>query len=265
MDTTDTVHQVLERAWNAHASGEFEAALQDYIWLFEQATTTDPEVAPLRLSYVLGGWAKLAEEYLPARRALVETRDRDSQRLLNGESDDDEGDAVLFNDIRSINDKLGDLQNTYHLFQRLPADMARRCARSALPSLMVCGDYALARSHLPEPGQHLAACAAQLNEQLEGLNFLNHDDMSTLLTDVFNYATEVLLVLDLLSGCGDTAGASGERTSVTACDCARRAPACRPNWRRQAPRWTPWSNCRMSRRPNSAGGAGIHSDPIVIQ
>ena len=69
----DTV-QRLESAWNAHSAGEFEPALQEYIALFD-ATGKDPETASLRLSYVLAAWARLAEEYVPARRALVEVGD----------------------------------------------------------------------------------------------------------------------------------------------------------------------------------------------
>jgi hypothetical protein len=216
----DTVHEVLERAWNAHSAGAFEAALKDYVWLFE-AAATDPETAPLRLSYVLGGWAKLAEEYLPARQALVQTRDADSARLLAAG-----GDAVLFNDIRVINDKLGDLQNTYHLFQRLPDALAQECARPALPSLIACGDFALARRWLPQPEQHLAQAAARLNELKNGINVLTTEGMAELLADVFNYTTEVALVLDLLNGCGDTAAAATARQQAVALVQAPEARAC---------------------------------------
>ena len=145
----DNVHDILDRAFNAHSAGQFDAALQDYIWLFDATSERDSDVAPLRLSYVLNAWAKLAEEYLPARQALVALRERDSERLLAGDGSDIEGDSVLFNDVRAINDKLGDAQHTYQLFQRLPASMARECANSALPSMMACGDFTLARTYLP--------------------------------------------------------------------------------------------------------------------
>jgi hypothetical protein len=215
----DTVHEVLERAWNAHSAGEFEAALKDYIWLFE-ASAADAETAPLRLSYVLGAWAKLAEEYLPARQALVQTRDADTARLLAG------GDASLFNDIRIINDKLGDLQNTYRLFQRLPDALAQGCARSALPSVMACGDFALARRWLPQPESHLEQAAAQLNQLKNGINVLTTEGMAELLAEVFNYASEVALVLDLLNGSGDTAAAAASREQAVALVQAPEARAC---------------------------------------
>jgi hypothetical protein len=215
----DTVHEVLERAWNAHSAGEFEAALKDYIWLFE-ASAADAETAPLRLSYVLGAWAKLAEEYLPARQALVQTRDADTARLLTG------GDASLFNDIRVINDKLGDLQNTYRLFQRLPNALAQECARSALPSVMACGDFALARRWLPQPELHLEQAAAKLNQLKNGINVLTTEGMAELLAEVFNYASEVALVLDLLNGSGDTAAAAAAREQAVALVQAPEARAC---------------------------------------
>jgi hypothetical protein len=218
----DTVHEVLERAWNAHATGEYEAALKDYVWLFD-AAAADAETAPLRLSYVLGSWAKLAEDYLPARQAMVQTRDADAARLLQA---GDSGDGALFNDIRVINDKLGDLQNTYHLFQRLPESLALECARAALPSVMACGDFELARRWLPRPEQHLAQAAAQLNELKSGINVLTTEGMAELLSEVFNYNAEVSLVLDLLNGCGDTAAAAAARQQAVALVQAPEARAC---------------------------------------
>ncbi len=212
--------QQLERAWNAHSAGEFDAALQDYTRLFD-ATAKDPETASLRLSYVLAAWARLAEEYLPARQALVAERDRLSAQLLAAPAD-----AVTFNDISVINDKLGDLQNTYRLFQQLPDALAQQVAHTALPALMVCGDYALARRYLPDPERHLAEAAAHLNEQKSHLNVLTHDGMAELLADVFNYITEVALVLDLLTGCGDTAAAERARQQAVALVQAPEARAC---------------------------------------
>jgi hypothetical protein len=202
----DTAHEALERAWQAHFSGEFETALQNYVWVYEEAALTDPAMAPLRLSYALGGWAKLAEEYLPARHALVEVRDRDTRRLLDGG-----GDATLFNDVRAVNDKLGDLARTHSLFKHLhqhAPDLAQRCARSALPSLVACADYAMARNYLTEPQDHLARHAALLNDSTAQLDALSEAGMSRLLAEVFNYSKEVTLVLDLLNGCGDTAAAA---------------------------------------------------------
>lgn len=212
----DTV-QRLESAWNAHSAGEFEPALQEYIALFE-ATGKDPETASLRLSYVLAAWARLAEEYVPARRALVDERDRLAAQLPSAPG--------LFHDIRIINDKLGDLQNTYHLFARLSDEQARQHAREALPSVMACGDYALARRHLPHPEQHLAQAAAQLNELKSHTNVLTTEGMAELLADVFNYTTEVALVLDLLNGCGDTAAAERARQQAVDLVQAPEARAC---------------------------------------
>jgi hypothetical protein len=220
----DTVHEVLERAWGAHSAGQFDAALKDYIWLFDATSTTDTDVAPLRLSYVLSAWAKLAEEHLPARQALVSLRDSLTQRLLANDGVD--GDPVLFNDIRAINDKLGDLQNTYHLFKRLPDELAGQSANSALPSLMACGDFALARSYLPQPEKHLAAYAAEVNAHVAGLQLLTNEGMSELLSTVYNYMTEVRLILDLLAGCGDTAAAASARQQSVALILAPEARAC---------------------------------------
>ncbi|MYM65225.1 hypothetical protein GTP45_00070 [Pseudoduganella sp. FT55W] len=205
--------QRLESAWQTHADGHFEAALQEYSALFDEA-----DAAALRLSYVLAAWAKLAEEYLPARQALVALRDRLTAELPAA--------PQLFHDIRVINDKLGDLQNTYHLFQSLPEALAQQNARAALPSIMACGDFELARRYLPHPEHHLALAAMQLNELKNKANVLTTEGMAELLADVFNYTTEVALVLDLLNGCGDTAAAAIARQQAVSLVQAPEARAC---------------------------------------
>ncbi|MTV40715.1 hypothetical protein [Duganella radicis] len=205
--------QRLESAWQTHAEGNFEAALREYIALFDAA-----DAASLRLSYVLAAWAKLAEEYLPAHHALVELRNRLTAELPSA--------PQLFHDIRVINDKLGDLQNTYHLFQSLPEAQAQQNARAALPSIMACGDYALARRYLPQPEHHLALAAMQLNELKNKVNVLTTEGMAEMLADVFNYTTEVALVLDLLNGCGDTAAAAIARQQAVSLVQSPEARAC---------------------------------------
>ncbi|SHN44249.1 hypothetical protein SAMN05192549_12114 [Duganella sacchari] len=212
--------QRLENAWSIHAEGKFEEALQEYIWLFE-ATAKDADTASLRLSYVLAAWAKLAEEYLPAHHALVDLRNHMAEQLLS-----EPADTALFNDIRVVNDKLGDLQNTYHLFQRLPDALKQQTARIALPSLMACGDYQLARRYLQQPEEHLAQAAMKLNQQKNQINVLTSEGMAELLADVFNYTTEVALVLDLLNGCGDTAAAAIARQQAVSLVQTPEARAC---------------------------------------
>ena len=229
----DNVHDILDRAWTAHSAGQFDAALQDYIWLFDATSERDSDVAPLRLSYVLNAWAKLAEEHLPARQALVALRDRDAERLLAGAGSDgtDTGadidtDANLFNDVRAINDKLGDAQHTYQLFQRLPADLARACANSALPSMMACGDFTLAHTYLPHPDAHLGDYAAEVNAHVATLDLLGDAGMSELLATVYNYMTEVRLILELLEGYGDHAAADRLRQQAAALITSAEARAC---------------------------------------
>lgn len=229
----DNVHDILDRAWTAHSAGQFDAALQDYIWLFDATSERDSDVAPLRLSYVLNAWAKLAEEHLPARQALVALRDRDAERLLAGAGSDgtDTGadidtDANLFNDVRAINDKLGDAQHTYQLFQRLPASLARECANSALPSMMACGDFTLAHTYLPHPDAHLGDYAAEVNAHVATLDLLGDAGMSELLATVYNYMTEVRLILELLEGYGDHAAADWLRQQAAALITSAEARAC---------------------------------------
>ncbi|MGV7210691.1 hypothetical protein ACLB1G_22895 [Oxalobacteraceae bacterium A2-2] len=196
----ETVHDVLERAWQAHAAGQFEDALRDYLWLYDEAPATHPEAGPLRLSYVLSGWAKLAEEYVPARRALLAARDRDAHLLLDGRHDEQ-----LFHNVQAINEKTGDLVITHELFRHLsqaaPA-LAQQCARRALPAVIACGGHQLGRQYMPDPLAYLASQAVLLNAAALDERLTPED----LLSAIYNYAEEAKLVLDLLEAAGDTAG-----------------------------------------------------------
>ena len=85
---------------------------------------------------------------------------------------------------------------------------------------------ALARRYLPQPEHHLALAAMQLNELKNHINVLTTEGMAEMLAEVFNYTTEVALVLDLLNGCGDTAAAAIARQQAVSLVQAPEARAC---------------------------------------
>src|SRR5262245_62591983 len=77
--------QVLEEARDLAAQGRYEEALQKHLWFHENALKYDPDLSAVRLSFALGYWVELGEEYPKAREALVAIRDRGDQALRAGD------------------------------------------------------------------------------------------------------------------------------------------------------------------------------------
>lgn len=194
--------EVLEQAREAALAGRFEDALRDQLWFHEHALETAPELNGVRLSYALGDWAELAEAYPPARAALESVRDREAARLIGGN-----GTASQFIEVAAINQALQIERLSYLLFveldQRFPA-LATACAVTALPALLLCEDYALARRYLPAPQQHVAALARRLDEDVEWLANAPPSPAPRLLATILNYCQDVELVLATLRGTGET-------------------------------------------------------------
>ncbi|MBB3122378.1 hypothetical protein [Pseudoduganella violacea] len=195
-------HEILERARHARLAGKFEDALRDHLWFHENALETDPSLNGVRLSFALRDWIYLGEQFPLARRALQGLRDRDTARLLNG-------DATLarFQDISAINGALGEERATHDLFTQIDAnlpDLARQCADLALPALVACEDFALARRYLPQPVERIGAMATRLNNFAEELARGGKTSSApALLAYVLNYAKEVRLILEVLRRQGE--------------------------------------------------------------
>ncbi|MFZ6779885.1 hypothetical protein ACO0LD_23880 [Undibacterium sp. Ji83W] len=70
-DHNQHAKQVLDKAMEAHAAKEYETSLVSYEWFFEHALDEDnASLYGVRLSYCLFGWARLGQEYEPARIRL---------------------------------------------------------------------------------------------------------------------------------------------------------------------------------------------------
>lgn len=110
-------------------------------------------------------WQLLADDYAPARAALVPLRDAQIAHLLDGrlyagqqqaeQSPQATFDRVArFTLITEMNNILSDPAATCRLFTRLHAEqpaLAKRYASRAMPALIDTGAYTLARHYLDEP------------------------------------------------------------------------------------------------------------------
>jgi len=78
-------------------SGNHKEALDKHIW-FHEASKEMPGMGGVRLSFALGLWMKLAEQYPPALEAFIELRNIKKNSLLNGD-----GGFGDFHDLSAIN------------------------------------------------------------------------------------------------------------------------------------------------------------------
>jgi tetratricopeptide (TPR) repeat protein len=146
---------VLDEARHLTAQGEYAEALEKYLWSHRHALEHDQAFAGVRLSFALSERFELGEKYAPARQALLSARDEAAAAIERGE-----GSFSLFQDVASINELLGDEEETARLFKeadRRYPDLARECYPVAEPVLAARGEYATCVRYLPALEKRLEA------------------------------------------------------------------------------------------------------------
>jgi len=188
----------LRRGQEAAAAGRYEDALRDYIWFHEHALAYRPSLYGVRLSFALWYWLELANQYPKARRALETIRDRKTKRLLKGGLD-----RELFHDVESINERLDSEAATYELFAKLEAknpEIAAHCAPLALPAIVKCADFGMARRYTPSPVEALQGYVNALNGDIADLARLPSSKAPRRKAYVAIYTRQVRLLLQILRG-----------------------------------------------------------------
>jgi hypothetical protein len=150
---------IVRAAMRARTEGRHEEALRHVLVAFAQVMDEGPG-SHVRDFGTMLEWHFLAEEYPPARAALLEARDAQAQRLLAGDTGygrpprEGAQRRSRFALIAHMNETLQDSRATYELFVQLDALMpehARRMAFLALPAVVEAGDFTLGERYLPDP------------------------------------------------------------------------------------------------------------------
>jgi putative intracellular protease/amidase len=189
----------LMAARTAAEEGRHAEALAEYLWYHDNALKERPSQAGVRLSYALGYWWRLAQDYEPARLALETVRRDKTARLIAGD-----GDWSLFNDVVAINRTMENETATAALFAELaplhPA-LARSCVDLALPALVMTQNFALAAPFFDGPQSWLDAQTDVFNHMIamgrERAMEQFHFDVS-----VQHHLSRVRLMLAMLTGLG---------------------------------------------------------------
>lgn len=153
------IEPVVEEAVRAREEGRYEDALRHVLAAFARVLSKDKERHISDFMPMLE-WRFLAEEYAPAREALLEARDVQVHRLLAGEltyglpRSEWLGSRSRFSLIVDMNETLRDPHSTAAVFARLDAlapEQARSDAFVALPAMVEAGEFALAERYMREP------------------------------------------------------------------------------------------------------------------
>ena len=201
MEPQERLHQ----AQLAAREGRYEEALREYIWFHEHALELEPALYGVRLSFALGYWLDLAQDYPAALDSLKDIRDRKTQRLIAGE-----GDRELFHDVESINEWLKDERATYDLFLNLRAlhpDLALSCTSLAIPAIVKAKDYKLARELISDPREKIRKWSTVLNEDIADLAECPVREAPAQDAYVHIYAGRVNVLLEILAGVGECSAA----------------------------------------------------------
>lgn len=119
--THEAVSARYQTAQELARNGDATAALQEFLWCFDEGMPRVSSFAGVRRSFLLSAITKLGETYPEALTALRERRDQALQRILNSENDPDAA-----QDFAALNKALKEEPNLLALHDQLPSDDNRR-------------------------------------------------------------------------------------------------------------------------------------------
>ena len=142
--------KIMEQAKQLASMGQYEQALQRYLWHFNHAQEYgDNWQNAVRLTSELSEWEELGRRYPKAKQALIEIRDNKMREIVEGR-----GYAAIFEDVEAINRNLRDEDATYALFKTVRESdprLADQCYHCLQDLLMAKGEYQWCLSRLGEP------------------------------------------------------------------------------------------------------------------
>jgi hypothetical protein len=119
--TEETVQARFNRARELARSGDWEKALPELLWCYDEGMVRIANLTGVRSSYLVAELGRLAKDYPPALAALRERRDRAEKRML---ADEDDRRAAM--DVAALNSALGEKNRNMVLFDQLPENDPRR-------------------------------------------------------------------------------------------------------------------------------------------
>ena len=190
----------LDKICKLTEAGQFEKALEKHLWFHEESKSS-PGMAGVRLSYAISAWIDLGNKYPPAIEALKKIRDGDKESLLSGKGNFDN-----FHDLSSINQGLGEEEDTLELFLTLDNKYPKQAGAYYIVAenlLIKHKKYDICAKYIGDPiikyeklrhNRELQLSFAKTNSKMNSPRFLEYLDQSYIEGVV--KLIEVLLAID---------------------------------------------------------------------
>lgn len=146
----DTVDPMLlfEEAQEDHAGGRMEESLRKLEWLFRKGHEAEPGFDSVRVSFVIGAWADLSNDFPPARKRLMCLRNSVRKSLL---SSTDESVEQHFREFDAIARALNASEDSVAVFRQLHSNrrtLAVKAIRVAKDALFEHKEYRLLSEYI---------------------------------------------------------------------------------------------------------------------
>ncbi len=201
---------VLDEAKDLARQGRFEEALEKHVWFHDHALEHCPAMSGVRLSFALGHWVRLGDQYPPARQALAAIRDRKAAAVRAGEWS-----WELFQDVAAINNYLREESETGALFLDLHRADRSRAAQfyaKAEAGLVAQRQFAVCSAYIPDAEVRLREIQARRRHIIPHAGRLPEDEAAKFRDLVEGrFAEEAVRLLEILTAAGRTADAARVR------------------------------------------------------
>ncbi len=192
----------LDDARRLASEGRYAEALEKHLWFHENALGIRSSLAGVRLSFALGAWIELGDDYPEAIDAMVALRDEKTAILAGGGTHPD-----LFMDVDAYNRVLGQRDRSRELFLSIHAehpDAARLYVHVVQDLLVEHRDYEVCAAYLEDHRLEFERIA-----HLRGLNLehANRDpdqpDLRMTLYADQRFIEAVVEMVEVYAGIGD--------------------------------------------------------------
>jgi hypothetical protein len=176
--------KTLDDASTLTSQGEYENALQHYLWYCGHAFDCAEGLKGINLSQAFSGWIDLASQYPKAKTALIDIRDRYTQALLSGQ-----GFPMSFHIVYDINRFLGNETQTYSLFKSIEGQdpqLVRACYFEMEGILVQKGEYQTCRKYIGDPQNRLVMIQKIYETWMRSANHLeeSHQKLVKTISDI---------------------------------------------------------------------------------
>lgn len=211
-DDNDEATLAYRAARDFTRAGKYAEALERHEWYHNNALRIDPAQSGVRLSFAIGLWKELGDQYPPALASLKAIRDAGVRELETGTAD-----PQTFLDVEAINGELGEDAATIELFKSLAAKqpaLARKWLVAIEDTLIDQGEIELFAELGGDLVRHLKRHFITYRATVSAIKSLSaHDRVADRLEDSAEQLVETTLKLVAVANQqGDTAMATRLKT-----------------------------------------------------